>query len=107
MAVQKLDESNFDETIKNTQGVSMVKFFAPWCGHCRMFGPIVEEAAETYADDASFFEVDVDTNKELARRFELESIPTVGWFVDGEKKEVAIGVISTDEIKAKIDSFKE
>lgn len=106
MPVKKLNASNYDETIAATKGVAMVKFYAPWCGHCRMFAPIVEDAAESFADEASFFELNVEDDKPVAKKFELESVPTVIWYVDGQQKEIAIGVLTVDQIKAKIDSFK-
>ena len=106
MAVTKLSADNYAEAISNAKGVAIVKFFAPWCGHCRMFAPVFEEASEVCADIASFFEINVDDNKDFAKSLGLESIPTLIWNVDGAQKELAIGMIPVDDIKAKIESFK-
>jgi len=65
--VKHLDVSNFDET--TSSGVTLVDFWAEWCGPCKMLGPILDEIAEEIGDDAVIAKVDVDEAQELATRY--------------------------------------
>ncbi len=89
------NQSEFEETIKN--GLSVVDFFATWCGPCRMLSPILENASEKHSD-VSFCKVDVDENYELAKSFGIMSVPTILIFKDGSLVDKSIGLISLDKI---------
>jgi len=75
-----LNKENFEETIEENETV-IVDFWAEWCGPCRMFAPIFEEASEKY-DDIVFAKVDTDVEQELAMQFGIRSIPTLMVFRD-------------------------
>ena len=74
--VRDLNEQEFDAAVAEKK-VSLIDFWAPWCGPCRMTGPQVEAAAEELDGKASFFKVNVDDNPGLARQFGVMSIPTL------------------------------
>ena len=80
MATVALTKDNFDQTIQDNETV-IVDFWAEWCGPCRMFAPIFEEASEKY-DDIVFAKVDTDAEQELALQFGIRSIPTLMVFRD-------------------------
>ena len=88
--VQHLDASNFDTTI--TDGVTLVDFWAEWCGPCKMLGPILEEVAEEIGDDAVIAKVDVDKAQELAARYSVRSIPAIFILKDGEVNQQFVGL---------------
>ena len=88
--ILNLTKGNFDETIK--EGTVLVDFWADWCGPCRMLSPILDELAEKVGDKAVFGKVNVDEETDIARRFEISSIPTVMIFKNGELKETKVGV---------------
>ncbi len=90
MAVLHLTESNFDETI--AQGVTLVDFWATWCGPCRMLAPVIEQLAAQYDGRAKVAKVDIDAEAGLANRFGIMSIPTVLIFQDGTLQNQAVGV---------------
>ena len=90
MAVLHLTEENFDETIQ--KGVSLVDFWAGWCGPCKMLAPVIENLADRYAGKVSVCKVDIDAQAGLASRFSIMSIPTVLIFQDGELQQKAVGV---------------
>ena len=100
--VTELSESQFDTAIAN--GVTLVDFWAPWCGPCRMQGPILEEVAKSFDGQVKIAKVNVDEAESVAVRFAIQAIPTLLLFKDGsdirrfvgvQPKEILIGAISS------------
>ncbi len=89
--LKHLTKADFDMEIENAGVPVLVDFWAPWCGPCRMIGPIIERLAEDAGDKASVCKVNVDDDPELARRFRVVSIPCVIVFRDGEEAERIVG----------------
>ena len=87
--------SNFDEFVGN--GVAVVDFWATWCGPCRMLAPILDEVAEKFPQ-VKFGKVDVDNATELAKRFQIMSIPYVCVFKNGELVDSIVGLCDEDEL---------
>lgn len=81
MATINLNAENFESTIAKS-GIVLVDFWATWCGPCRMFGPVFEQASENHAD-VVFGKVDTDAEQDLARAAQISSIPTLMAFRDG------------------------
>lgn len=96
--VKKINLEEFDELLKGDRAV-VCDFFATWCGPCRMLAPVMEELSEEFADKAVFVKVDVDECKDLAKRYEIRSIPLVGVFVGGELKDKSLGYLPTSEAR--------
>ena len=90
MAALHLKENDFDSTI--AQGVSLVDFWAGWCGPCKMLAPVIEGLADKYAGKAKVCKVDIDAEMGLASRFGIMSIPTVLVFKDGKLVNQTVGV---------------
>jgi len=93
--MKHLTIEEFDDAIES--GVSLVDFWADWCGPCRMVAPIIEELGETYDGRALIAKVNVDEQAELSSRFAVMSIPTVIIFKDGEEQGRLVGVSPQDE----------
>ena len=81
MATLDLTLDNFESTV-TSEGITLVDFWADWCGPCKMFGPIFEKASETHAD-VRFAKVDTEAQQEIAAMLQIRSIPTVMAFRDG------------------------
>ena len=101
MAVLNLTKENFDETI--AQGVTLVEFWATWCGPCRMMSPIIDALAEKYADRVKVCKVNVDEQEELVVRFGVMTIPTVLVFKDGEELGKRVGVYPMEEFAGMLE----
>jgi thioredoxin 1 len=92
--VKELDAQSFESTVLAAQGSVVVDFWAPWCGPCKMVGPVLEKMAGEHADKVSVAKVNVDDNQELAARYGIMSIPTVILFEDGKVKTQLVGARS-------------
>ena len=100
-----LNDTNFDDFIKNNQNV-VVDFSAEWCGPCRILGPIIDEIAEEYKDqDVKIVKVNIEESPELAKKFNVMSIPTILYFKNKEIKDIVMGLLSKNELKEKIDKL--
>jgi thioredoxin 1 len=98
----ELTNENFEATIKD--GVSLVDFWAPWCGPCRMITPIIEELAEDFKGKANICKVNTDEQQEIAGRYGIRSIPTILFFKDGQMVDQMIGAASKDVFANKLNS---
>lgn len=85
-----INNENFEETIK--QWVTLVDFWAEWCGPCKMMLPIVEQFSEKMWDSIKVWKVNVDENPEIASQFRIMSIPTLIVFKDWQAVEVMVWV---------------
>lgn len=81
MATTALTLENFQETV-TSDGITLVDFWAEWCGPCKQFGPVFERVSDAH-EDVTFAKVDTDANQELAAQLQITSIPTLMAFRDG------------------------
>jgi len=104
MAVE-ITDSNFRETVLNSDKPVLVDFWAAWCGPCRMLGPIIEELHGDYDGKAVVGKVDVDNNQQIAMQYGIRNIPTVLIFKNGEVVDKFVGVAPKASIAEKLNSF--
>lgn len=101
-AVQQLTDSDFESTVNGGKPV-FVDFWAPWCGPCRIVGPIVEELAPSYDGKAVIAKMNVDDNPMVAQRFGVTSIPTLMMFKDGKLVDRMVGAAPKNTLQNFID----
>ena len=101
--VLDLNDSNYASTVAN--GVVLVDFWAPWCGPCKMQGPILERVAATLGSKAVITKVNVDEAPALAAQYGIRSIPTLILFKDGEAKQQFVGVQQEAQLVAAIEGL--
>jgi thioredoxin 1 len=98
----ELTEENFKEAVAN--GVTLVDFWAEWCGPCRMIAPALDDLAVDYEGKAKIGKVDVDSSANLAQEFSVSSIPTLLIMKDGVEVNRFIGVTSKSDLAQALDS---
>src|SRR4051794_10555158 len=101
-AVREITDQDFEQLVNGDKPV-FVDFWAPWCGPCRIIGPIVEELAPSYQGKAIIGKVNVDDNPLIAQKFGVTSIPTLMMFKDGKIVDRAVGVMPKGELQRFID----
>ncbi|MEG0363993.1 MAG: thioredoxin [Erysipelotrichales bacterium] len=103
MALLKLDDTNFSNEIAT--GVTLVDFYADWCGPCKMVAPIVEQIANE-VEGVKVAKIDVDKAQATAQKYNVMSIPTLIVFKDGQPVDVQVGFAAKEQIEAMINKAK-
>lgn len=103
MAVIEVDNESFKTEVLEAEGLVLVDFWAPWCGPCKMLGPLIDQVSEQY-DNVKFCKCNVDDNTDLAASFGVSSIPAVKLFKNGEIVSESLGFKPLPAIKQFIDS---
>ncbi len=102
MSVLTITSENFQHEVLESEKTVVLDFWAEWCGPCRAFSPTIDEVAEE-RPDVKVGKVNVDDQKELARKFRVMSIPTVVVMKDGKSVHQNVGSMSKDELLALLD----
>ena len=100
MAELKITIENFENEVMKSNIPVLIDFWAPWCGPCRMMGPIIEQLADEYEGKAKVGKVNVDEEGELSQAFGVMSIPTIVLVKDGKVVKQVVGARPKAEMEA-------
>jgi len=104
-SIDTLTDTTFDEQIGSSDEAVLVDFWAEWCGPCKMIAPILEEIAGEHVGKVRIAKVNVDDNPDLARRFDVMSIPTLILFKDGAPQKRMIGAKGKGQLLEELGEY--
>ncbi len=103
--VMEFNSANWEKEVISSTGITMVDFWAAWCGPCKMLAPTIEELAKEYAGRARIGKLNTDENSDVASRYKIMGIPTVIFFKDGKEIDKVVGAVPKSQLKSKLDSL--
>ncbi len=96
-------DADFAKEVRQHEGVTMVDFWAEWCGPCHMVAPVIEEIADEYKGRVKVAKLDVDANQDTAVSFKVRSIPSILFFKNGKHIDTVVGVVPKEHIVETIE----
>jgi thioredoxin 1 len=99
-----ITDADFDEAVKKYTTI-VIDCWAPWCGPCRMVGPVIEELAKEMQGKVVFGKLNVDENPMTSAKHKIMSIPTMLVFKEGKLIDKFVGAIPKDDLKQRLDSY--
>lgn len=98
-------DANFENEVLKFKGAVMVDFFASWCGPCKMMAPIIEKIANEYTGKVKIGKLNTDDSPNTAMKYQIQSIPTLIFFKNGEIVDNISGFQSAEALKKKLDAL--
>ena len=102
--VRTVTDADFDSEVKESATLTLVDFWAEWCGPCKMIAPTVEELAAEYQGRLKVFKLDVDENQRTAQQYAVRSIPSLLFFKDGKVVETVVGAVRKQRLEEVIEA---
>ena len=100
-----ITDALFEKEVLNSDKLTVVDFWAPWCGPCRKMGPVLDEIADELKDKIKVVKINTDENLKTATEYQISSLPSIFIFKDGEAKETMVGLMPKSAIISKIQKY--
>ena len=100
-----LEDATFDENVGAAETPLLIDFWAEWCGPCKMIAPVLEDIAKEHAGRIQIAKLNVDDNPNIARRYDVMSIPTLLLFTDGEVTKRLVGAKGKAQLLEELSEF--
>ena len=101
---KEFTDSNFKEKVLDSDKLSVIDFWAEWCGPCKALTPILEEVALQHGENITFAKINIDENPQTPSKFGVMSIPTLMLFKNGQVEAVKMGLLSKSQLSAFVES---
>lgn len=101
----QLTDANFEAEVVNSDKPVLVDFWAPWCGPCRMIGPVIEELAKEYEGKVKVCKLNTDEAQDTAGKYQISAIPTILLFKGGKVEQQLVGLQSKEDLKKQLDEL--
>ena len=99
------DKIQFNEIVSSDK-LTVVDFFATWCGPCKMLTPVVERVNEKLAGEVNFVKVDIDAFNDIASEYRIQSVPTLVYIKEGKEITRTVGYMDEDSLLEKVNSLR-
>jgi thioredoxin 1 len=101
--IKEIMDNNFEDEVSSSDEAVLVDFWAPWCGPCKMLGPVLEDLEKDYNGKVKFVKINVDNNPVVSQKFRVSSIPTVMVFKNGSTVDTMVGFRPKAAVKELLD----
>lgn len=101
--VVEITDLTFDSEVLKSKTPVIVDFWAPWCGPCRMIAPVTEKLADKYKGRVKFCKINVDENHDMAKKYQVMSIPLLLFFKDGKQMDSVVGAVPENMLQPKVE----
>lgn len=98
-----INDNNFEEEVVNAENLTIVDFWAPWCGPCRKLGPVLDEVSQEFEGKIKVVKLNTDENLKTAKEYSVSGLPTLLIFKDGKAVERLVGLMPKTTIISNIE----
>ena len=105
MSASQVTDSTFKQEVLENETPVLVDFWAPWCGPCRMFAPVVDEISEQYDGQVKVVKVNTDENPSVASQYGIRSIPTLMIFKGGQRVDMVVGAVPKTTLANTLEKY--